>query len=121
MTMQNSTFFLHKLNSVQLLSTRLGGRAIWRQVLLCCGVLGLAASAQANPVTAGADKLSKTTNANEKVTICHNGHEINVSINASKAHLAHGDQLGSCSAGGDPGDSPIIWARNSKQARAARR
>jgi hypothetical protein len=35
-------------------------------------------------------------NKNEKVTICHNGHEICVSVNAVQAHLAHGDVLGSC-------------------------
>jgi hypothetical protein len=120
--MQTATFLFNKLRITQSLPTRASGRAIWRQVLLGCGILGLAASAQANPVTAGAAKPSKAATANEKVTICHNGHEINVSINASKAHLAHGDQLGSCSpTGGDPGDSPVIWARHGKQARAARR
>ncbi|MBK0403437.1 T9SS type A sorting domain-containing protein [Adhaeribacter sp. BT258] len=35
-------------------------------------------------------------NRNEKVTICHNGHEICVSVNAVQAHLAHGDVLGNC-------------------------
>ena len=33
----------------------------------------------------------------KKVSICHNGHTICVSINAVDAHLAHGDKLGSCS------------------------
>ena len=40
---------------------------------------------------------------NEKVTICHippgnpsNVHEITVSINALRAHLAHGDLVGGC-------------------------
>ncbi len=44
-------------------------------------------------------------NANNKVTICHlppgnpsNEQTIEVSINAVKAHLAHGDRLGDCSA-----------------------
>jgi hypothetical protein len=120
-TMQNSAFPLSKLNTTQLLPTRLVGQAVWRRLLLCCGVFSLAASVQASPIAAGANKPSKSTSANEKVTICHNGHEINVSINASKAHLAHGDQLGSCSAGGDTGDTPIIWARNGKQLPAARR
>ena len=31
-----------------------------------------------------------------KVEICHNGHTICVSVNALKAHLDHGDKLGSC-------------------------
>ena len=33
---------------------------------------------------------------NDKVTICHNGHEITVSRNAQDAHLGHGDTLGTC-------------------------
>jgi len=39
----------------------------------------------------------------EKVTICHippgnpeNSHEITVSVNALRAHLAHGDSIGKC-------------------------
>lgn len=42
-------------------------------------------------------------NQNEKVVICHippgnpeNAHEIEVSVNAVDAHLAHGDNLGAC-------------------------
>ncbi|TFH39631.1 MAG: T9SS type A sorting domain-containing protein, partial [Bacteroidia bacterium] len=31
----------------------------------------------------------------KKVSICHNGHNICVSVNAVKAHLAHGDRIGS--------------------------
>ena len=34
---------------------------------------------------------------NDKVTICHNGHEICVSTSALNAHLAHGDKVGMCS------------------------
>jgi hypothetical protein len=33
---------------------------------------------------------------NRKVTVCHNGHPICISINALPAHLAHGDYLGDC-------------------------
>jgi hypothetical protein len=111
--MRNTTFLLRKFNVALLL----GG-----------AIFGLAVSAQAGPVAAGANKPSKAAGPNEKVTICHNGHEINVSINASKAHLAHGDQLGSCSPtspGTDPGTGtdpgPIIWARHGKAARTAHR
>jgi hypothetical protein len=118
-TMQNSNSPLSKLDTAQLLPTRLGGQALWRQLLLCC-VFGVASSAQASPVAAGADKPSKTTSSNEKVLICHKGHDINVSTNALQAHLAHGDQVGSCS-GGDGGDVPIIWARNQNQPRPANR
>ncbi|KAA9331801.1 Ig-like domain-containing protein [Adhaeribacter soli] len=35
-------------------------------------------------------------NKNDKVLVCHNGQEICISANAVKAHLAHGDYLGSC-------------------------
>ena len=31
-----------------------------------------------------------------KVTVCHNGHEINISINALEAHMGHGDSNGEC-------------------------
>ena len=34
---------------------------------------------------------------NEKVTVCHNGHAITISINALAAHQAHGDVIGDCS------------------------
>lgn len=32
-----------------------------------------------------------------KVTVCHNNHSLCISVNALKAHLAHGDKLGYCS------------------------
>ena len=32
----------------------------------------------------------------DKVTICHKGHTITVSRNALRAHLDHGDTIGSC-------------------------
>jgi hypothetical protein len=35
----------------------------------------------------------------EKVEVCHNDHEIEVSTAAVPAHLAHGDFLGSCDGG----------------------
>nr|WP_314897850.1 LamG-like jellyroll fold domain-containing protein [uncultured Flavobacterium sp.] len=35
-------------------------------------------------------------NSNDKVMVCHNGHEICVSSNAVQSHLDHGDKLGSC-------------------------
>ena len=33
---------------------------------------------------------------NEKITICHKGHSITISINALQAHLNHGDYIGEC-------------------------
>src|SRR6185503_5552633 len=33
---------------------------------------------------------------NDKVTICHKGHTIMVSMHALQAHLNHGDTIGSC-------------------------
>ena len=38
-----------------------------------------------------------TFQKNEKVTVCHNGHAITISVNALSAHLAHGDVIGDCS------------------------
>lgn len=40
-----------------------------------------------------------------KVTLCHNGHTIYVAPQAVKAHLAHGDYLGSCECTKDKKDS----------------
>lgn len=34
--------------------------------------------------------------ASHKVSVCHNGHTICVSVSALDAHLAHGDRIGSC-------------------------
>jgi hypothetical protein len=33
---------------------------------------------------------------NDKVTLCHKGHTIKVSRSALRAHLDHGDTIGSC-------------------------
>ena len=38
-------------------------------------------------------------NNNNKVIVCHNGHELCISANAVAAHLAHGDILGPCPPG----------------------
>jgi glucuronoarabinoxylan endo-1,4-beta-xylanase len=32
----------------------------------------------------------------QKLTMCHNGHDISIDVNAVPAHLAIGDQVGSC-------------------------
>lgn len=33
---------------------------------------------------------------NQKADVCHNGHTINISTSAVAAHMAHGDQMGTC-------------------------
>ncbi|WP_300564902.1 hypothetical protein [Flavobacterium sp.] len=54
-----------------------------------------------------ASYTSKNNQANEKVIVCHippgnpaNAHDIEISINALPAHLAHGDYEGGCHVGG---------------------
>lgn len=42
-----------------------------------------------NPCSSGGPTLG--------CTVCHSGHTLNISCNALKAHLAHGDQIGPCS------------------------
>ncbi len=41
----------------------------------------------------------------EKVTICHNGHEINVGDDALQSHLKKGDTVGTCT---PPAPSPEL-------------
>jgi len=43
--------------------------------------------------------VSGLSDNGNKVTVCHNGNLISVSINALAAHLAHGDCIGECSSG----------------------
>ena len=71
-------------------------KASFWQIALCC-VVGLASSAQASHRPG-----STTTSTNEKVLICHKGHDIYISVNAVQAHLSQhpGDRIGSCSGGG---------------------
>ena len=46
-------------------------------------------------------KVMDVRTGNNKVVVCHNGHEISISPNAVGAHLAnHGDQLGACGTAG---------------------
>lgn len=39
---------------------------------------------------------------NDKLNLCHNGHQICVAASAVQAHLAHGDSYGNCATGGEP-------------------
>jgi len=41
-------------------------------------------------------KLIPDNSYTRKITICHKGHTINVSINSLEAHLKHGDCIGGC-------------------------
>jgi len=48
------------------------------------------------------DSSDSDNNGQEKVTICHNGHDITVAIpSVINAHLNHGDSIGSCEASDD--------------------
>ena len=47
-------------------------------------------------IVAGASLVAFKANQGDKVTICHNNHEITVSVNAIPAHNAHGDNIGGC-------------------------
>ena len=69
--------------------------AFW-QIALCC-VVGLATSAQASH-----RPVSSTAHSNQKVLICHKGHDLYISSNAVPAHLSQhpGDRIGSCNGGG---------------------
>lgn len=49
-------------------------------------------------------------NKNDKVLVCHNGHEICIAANAVPAHLAHGCSLGSCSSKTSKGSVPRFAA-----------
>jgi hypothetical protein len=56
-------------------------------------------------VLASLSAVASATVGNDKVSICHippgnpdNTHVITVSVHAVAAHLAHGDNLGSCDA-----------------------
>ena len=100
--MKNRTASTTTSSFAQLRPARWSRKASFWQLLLCCG-LGLALSAQASrlPVTGAASRAGATPE--DKVLICHKGHDITVSGNAVDAHLAHGDQIGSCAAvGGGP-------------------
>lgn len=74
-------------------------RPVFKMLGIAIGLLGVAAVGML-PV-AHAEKV-------EKVEICHKPGTADqkvlwVPAPAVEAHLAHGDQLGSCDGGGDPG------------------
>jgi len=50
----------------------------------------------------GKTKEASLTTREDKVLLCHNGHDIMVSQNALATHLGHGDALGSCDQPADP-------------------
>lgn len=41
-------------------------------------------------------EVTAVPDEDKKMWVCHNGHSINVSINAAMNHLGHGDPLGQC-------------------------
>lgn len=71
--------------------------------LLSYPSLALASNTQINIVNTGngvnhVSTISNTGNnyVGDKVTICHKGNTISISVSALGAHLAHGDFIGSC-------------------------
>lgn len=50
----------------------------------------------------GSEKLV----ANDKITICHNNHEITIDMHALPAHLDHGDDLHGCNGSGNDNQTP---------------
>ena len=80
-------------------------KASFWQIALWC-MLGLATSAQASHIP-----RKVAAGPNDKVLICHNGHNLYISVNAVQAHLSQhpGDKLGSCN---NPGpDTPGTQGR----------
>ena len=47
-------------------------------------------------VSGAATVVAAAYGPHDKVTLCHNGHSITVSMNAQDAHVAHGDSIGPC-------------------------
>jgi hypothetical protein len=47
-------------------------------------------------VSGAASAVAAAYGPHDKVTLCHNGHSITVSMNAQDAHVAHGDAIGPC-------------------------
>lgn len=97
--MKNRTAPTTTSSFAQLRPARWSRKASFWQLLLCCG-LGLAFSAQASRLPVAGTAPRAGADPEEKVLICHKGHDITVSGNAVNAHLAHGDQIGSCAGGG---------------------
>ncbi|TLS68312.1 hypothetical protein FEF65_04795 [Mariprofundus erugo] len=46
--------------------------------------------------TSSSETKDSSSSGNDKATICHNGHSITISTSAVSAHMAHGDQMGTC-------------------------
>ena len=70
---------------------------------LCMSVVALAAPGKGKPVKPAKSVKAKTPSAAQyqygktKVTLCHKGKKtITVGAPAAKAHLRHGDELGTC-------------------------
>jgi hypothetical protein len=49
-------------------------------------------------VAGGDEAGAATASAAGKITICHKGQELRVSVNALGGHIGHGDRVGSCAA-----------------------
>jgi hypothetical protein len=49
------------------------------------------------------EQVSNTSKGGDKVTVCHYGETLEISINALKEHLSHGDTEGACTTLSDDG------------------
>ena len=47
-------------------------------------------------ISGAATAVAAAYGPHDKVTLCHNGHSITVSMNAQDAHMGHGDSIGPC-------------------------
>ncbi len=83
--------------------TRNGPRRLGASAILAVALVALAAAASASAHGAGKGK------GREKVAVCHKGHAIRVGQPAVRAHLRHGDTLGSCvHRPTPPGNAPTL-------------
>ena len=72
-------------------------RAFGKRVVSTVAPLGVATVLSVALVLfSGAAAIAAAYGPHDKVTLCHNGHEITVSRNAESAHMNHGDTLGTC-------------------------
>lgn len=80
----------HPTATILILTLTTGGGPTWNNFVgnadaLKIGVNGATTTYNFEPCT-----------VDNKVTVCHKGHEISISVNALKAHLDHGDYVGPC-------------------------
>ncbi len=79
--------------------TRHGMRGMFAAALATLTVVALAALGGIGyAASGGGSTFAAEYQYGKKVTICHKGKTISVSVNALKGHTRHGDTLGTCAA-----------------------